>query len=43
MRENDQILFRRGARPLRSGRAIFFRRSDLIARVKADRFRSAAE
>ena len=43
MREDDQILFRRGSRPLRSGRAIFFRRSDLVARVEADRFRKAAE
>ncbi len=43
MREDDQILFRRGSRPLRSGRAIFFRRSDLVARVEADRFRKVAE
>ena len=43
MREDDQILFRRGSKPLRSGRAIFFRRSDLVARVEADRFRKAAE
>ena len=42
-REDDQILFRRGSKPLRSGRAIFFRRSDLVARVEADRFRKAAE
>ncbi len=43
MREDDQILFRRGSKPLRSGRAIFFRRADLVARVEADRFRKAAQ
>ena len=43
MREDDQILFRRGSKPLRSGRAIFFRRPDLKACVETDRFRKAAE
>lgn len=42
MREDDQILFRRGSRPLRSGRAVYFRRADLVARVEADRFRKVA-
>lgn len=42
MREDDQILFRRGSRPLRSGRAIFFRRADLVVRVEGDRFRKVA-
>lgn len=42
MREDDQILFRRGSKPLRCGRGIFFRRPDMVARVEADRFRKTA-
>ena len=41
IREDDQVLFRRGSRPLRFGRAVYFRRTDLTARVEADRFRKA--
>ena len=43
MRSDEQILFRRGAKPLRSGRAIYFRRSEMVAKMEADRFRTAAE
>ena len=43
MRSDEQIVFRRGAKPLRSGRAIYFRRSEMVAKMEADRFRMAAE
>ncbi len=43
MRADEAIVFRRGAAPLRCGRAIYFRRADLKARIEADRFRTAAE
>lgn len=43
MRTDEQILFRRGAKPLRCGRAIYFRRPEMVAKVEADRFRAAAE
>jgi type IV secretion system protein VirD4 len=43
MRADEAIIFRRGAPPLRCGRAIYFRRPELLARVAADRFREAAE
>ena len=43
MRADEAIIFRRGAAPLRCGRAIYFRRADLKARIAADRFRQAAE
>ena len=43
MRADEAIIFRRGAAPLRCGRAIYFRRADLKARIQADRFRQAAE
>ena len=43
MRQDEQILFRRGAKPLRCGRAIYFRRPEMLAKVEADRFRAAAE
>jgi type IV secretion system protein VirD4 len=43
MRADEAIIFRRGAPPLRCGRAIYFRRPELLARVAADRYREAAE
>ena len=43
MRADEAIIFRRGAAPLRCGRAIYFRRADLKSRIEADRFRRAAE
>lgn len=43
MRADEAIIFRRGAAPLRCGRAIYFRRPDLKSRIEADRFRRAAE
>ena len=43
MRADEAIIFRRGARPIRCGRPIYFRRSDLVAQVEADRYRAAAE
>ena len=43
MRSDEQIVFRRGAKPLRSGRAIYFRRPEMVAKTEADRFRAAAE
>ena len=43
MRADEAIIFRRGAAPLRCGRPIYFRRSDLKAQVEADRYRAAAE
>ncbi|MGI4811539.1 MAG: type IV secretory system conjugative DNA transfer family protein [Janthinobacterium lividum] len=43
MRADEAIIFRRGAAPLRCGRAIYFRRADLKARIAVDRFRQAAE
>ena len=43
MRADEAIIFRRGAAPLRCGRAIYFRRPELVAQIEADRFRAAAE
>ena len=43
LRADEAIIFRRGAPPLRCGRAIYFRRPELTARVEADRYRAAAE
>jgi type IV secretion system protein VirD4 len=43
MRSDEAIIFRRGALPLRVGRAIYFRRPEMVAQVEADRFRTAAE
>ena len=43
MRADEAVIFPRGAAPLRCGRAIYFRRAELKARVEADRFRAAAE
>ena len=43
LRADEAIIFRRGAAPLRCGRAIYFRRPELLARVEADRYRTAAE
>ena len=38
MRTDDQIIFTGGNPPIRCGRAIFFRRQDMIEKVKASRF-----
>jgi type IV secretion system protein VirD4 len=43
MRADEAIIFRRGAAPLRCGRAIYFRRPELRARIEAVRYRPAAE
>ena len=43
MRADEAIIFRRGAPPLRCGRAIYFRRPELRAQIEADRYRTAAE
>ena len=43
LRADEAIVFRRGAAPLRCGRAIYFRRSNLKIRVASDRYRAAAE
>jgi len=43
MRADEAIIFRRSTPPIRCGRAIFFRRPELKARIEADRFRDAAE
>jgi type IV secretion system protein VirD4 len=40
MRVDDQIVIPRGGRPLRCGRAIYFRRPEFAARVQANRFAS---
>lgn len=38
MRTDDQIIFTGGNPPIRCGRAIFFRRQEMIEKVKASRF-----
>ena len=38
MRRDDQIIIKAGQRPLRCGRAIYFRRPDMVARTEANRF-----
>ena len=38
MREDEQIIVPKTGRPLRCGRAIYFRRPELTARVKPSRF-----
>ncbi|MGI4815833.1 MAG: type IV secretory system conjugative DNA transfer family protein, partial [Janthinobacterium lividum] len=43
LRKDEQIVFRRTSAPIRMGRAIFFRRPELVAQVGVDRFRKAAE
>ena len=43
MRADEAIIFRRSSAPIRAGRALFFRRPELAARIAADRYRSAAE
>jgi type IV secretion system protein VirD4 len=43
MRADEAIIFRRGAPPLRCGRAIYFRRPELRAQIEVDRYRNAAE
>jgi type IV secretion system protein VirD4 len=43
LRADEAIVFRRGAPPLRCGRAIYFRRPELTARIGTDRYSTAAE
>ena len=43
MRADDQIVFVRGQRPIRCGRAIFFRRKEMKALVGASRFHAKPE
>src|SRR3954469_3469650 len=43
MRADEAIVFRRGAAPLRCGRAIYFRRPELNPRIEVDRYRDAAD
>ena len=40
MRADEQIVFVRGQRPIRCGRAIFFRREDMKALVGESRFQA---
>ena len=40
MRADDQIVFVRGQRPIRCGRAIFFRRKEMKALVGVSRFQA---
>lgn len=42
MPADEAIIFRRGSAPLRAGRAIYYRRPEMVARVQADRLRQAA-
>ncbi|MGE4409592.1 MAG: Ti-type conjugative transfer system protein TraG [Sphingobium sp.] len=42
MRKDEQIIVKAGHRPLRCGRAIYFRRPDMLARVSANRFAKRA-
>jgi type IV secretion system protein VirD4 len=42
MRTDEAIIFRQGAAPIRCGRAIYFRREEMLDRVEADRLRRAA-
>lgn len=41
MRADEQIVFLRGEAPLRCGRAIYFRRPDMVRAVEANRFANA--
>src|SRR3954447_15013917 len=43
MRADDQIVFVRGQRPIRCGRAIFFRRKEMRALVGESRFQAKPE
>ena len=43
MRADDQIVFVRGQRPIRCGRAIYFRRKDMRALVGESRFQAKPE
>ena len=40
MRADDQIVFVRGQRPIRCGRAMFFRRKEMRALVGVSRFQA---
>ena len=40
MRADEQIVFVRGQRPIRCGRAIFFRRKEMKALVGVSRFQA---
>lgn len=42
MREDEQLIFAKGGRPLRCGRAIYFRRPEMAARVGENRFAAKA-
>ncbi|MER9851519.1 type IV secretory system conjugative DNA transfer family protein [Mesorhizobium sp. M0106] len=37
-RADEQFVFVQGRQPLRCGRAIYFRRSEMVARVESNRF-----
>ena len=43
MRADDQIVFVKGQRPIRCGRAIFFRRKEMKALVGVSRFQARPE
>jgi type IV secretion system protein VirD4 len=43
MRADDQIVFVKGQRPIRCGRAIFFRRPEMRALVGESRFQAKPE
>lgn len=42
MRADEAVIFRRGAPPIRCGRPIYFRRSEMLELVNPDRLRAAA-
>ncbi|OYV88868.1 MAG: type IV secretion system protein VirD4, partial [Acidiphilium sp. 37-60-79] len=42
MRDDEQIIFPKSGRPLRCGRAIYFRRPEMAARVGENRFAGKA-
>lgn len=41
-RDDEVFIFRRGARPIRCGRAIYFRRPEMIDQVGDNRFHAQA-
>jgi type IV secretion system protein VirD4 len=41
-RDDEVFIIKRGARPIRCGRAIYFRRSEMLAQVAANRFHTRA-
>ncbi|WP_299680988.1 type IV secretory system conjugative DNA transfer family protein [uncultured Roseobacter sp.] len=42
MRSDEQLVFVQGRRPLRCGRAVYFRRPEMVAKVGVNRFSKKA-